>query len=107
MRVIGRIIGFLLLVLGVIVLLRDIIAWFDTDKIVSMTGSQLWFTLSPDGFEATDAALRDRIPTLWNLISTTLLGWPAFIVSLVLGAILMYVFRNRSKEKNRPRRRRR
>ena len=99
--VIGRLIAFLFWVIAATVLLRDLLALLDSGIFAFMTGAQLWFTLDPDGFERTEGMMRDKYPSLWDPAVSTVLDWPAFLVFAVLGLILFYVFRSRSKRRRR------
>jgi hypothetical protein len=95
--IIGRLIGFLLVLLAIVVLLRDLIAWHDTGTLAVMSGTQLWYTLDPDDYDVASAMLSDRAPLLWGTVVTGILSLPAFLTAALFGLILIYLFRNRAR----------
>jgi hypothetical protein len=96
--VIGRFVGYLLLILAAIVGLRDLLAWFDTGILVLLSGNQLWFTLSPANYDSVTDAMRRAMPMLWDPLSAVLSA-PAVAVSLILGLLLIWVFRRRRRRR--------
>jgi hypothetical protein len=99
---IGRLIGYLFVIVAVIVLLRDGLNWYDTGHFALMSCDQIWFGLNPDGFEAAQIWGTNTLSFLWDPIITTILAAPAFVVAAVIGILMVLASRKRQ-----PRRRRR
>ncbi len=104
--IIGRLIGFLLVLSAIVVLLRDLVAWHDTGSLAIMSGTQLWYSLNPEDYDTTSALLSERVPLLWDTVIGALLSLPAFVTSALGGVILIYVFRDRARASTRRKRKR-
>ena len=91
--IIGRVIGWLLLVAALIVLGRDIMGWFDTGSFTPIAAGQLWSQLSPSSVESAQQRL-------WNPI-LDLLAWPAVLVLGIPGLVLSALFRPRMRRRFR------
>ena len=91
--IVGRVIGWILVVAGIAILVRDIIAWIDTGTLAFIATGELWFTLNSFSLNF----LRYLFPELWDPIFVSLLLWPAFLVVVVPGLILSYAFRRRPR----------
>ena len=96
--VIGRVIGWILVVAGIAILARDIFGWINTGPLVFVAAGELWFTLHDGSLNLIQAVTQRYIwPQLWDPIAVTVLLWPAFLVVGVPGLILSWVFRRRPK----------
>jgi len=96
--IVGRVIGWILVVAGIAILVRDIIAWIDTGTLAFIATGELWFTLNSFSLNFLQAITqRYLFPELWDPIFVTLLLWPAFLVVVVPGLILSYAFRRRPR----------
>ena len=96
--IVGRVIGWVLVVAGIAILARDIIAWIDAGSLAFVVAGELWFTLHDGSLNLIQAVTQRYVwPPLWDPIAVTVLLWPAFLVIGVPGLILSWVFRRRPK----------
>ncbi len=91
-----RALGYLLLLAGLVVLGRDVVAWRDTGHIDPVALGPLWLELSRHSYQAVSNALSSELLYIFQRI-IALWAAPSF---LVLGAALVLIAR-------RPRRRHR
>ena len=93
---IGRLIGWIFFLAGVSVLVRDILVWIDTKHWAPIALGQLWYQLNRSSLNLVQAIIQRYIhPFLWDpIIVSVLLSW-AFAVLMILGALLLVVFRRR------------
>jgi hypothetical protein len=100
--IVGRVIGWILIVAAVAVLVRDIIAWIDTGNFALIAAGQLWFNLHQDSLQIAEPAISRHIPLigpwLWHPVISTILTWPAVLVFAVPGILLARAFRRRHKK---------
>ena len=94
--IVGRVIGWIGLLAGASVLVRDLLAWFDTKHWMPIALGQLWYDLNRASLNLVQAVVQRYIhPFLWDpIIVSILLSW-AFVVLMVLGVLLLIVFRKR------------
>src|SRR5215469_10891323 len=97
--IVGRVIGWLALLAGAAVLVRDLLVWIDTKHWAPIALGQLWFDLNRASLNLVQAVVQRYIhPFLWDpVIVSILLSW-AFAVLMVVGALLIVLFRKRSAE---------
>jgi hypothetical protein len=95
--VVGRLIGWIFLLSGGAVLVRDLLVWVDTKHWAPIALGQLWYQLNRSGLNLMQAVVQRYIhPFLWDPIIVTVLLWWAFAVLMVLGALLLVAFRRRN-----------
>jgi hypothetical protein len=92
--IVGRVIGWIVLLAGGAVLVRDLLVWIDTRHWAPIALGQLWYQLNRSSLNLVQAVVQRYIlPFLWDpIILSILLSW-AFLVLMVLGALLLVVFR--------------
>ena len=99
---VGRLIGLLVLLSGLAVLVRDLIAWADTGHFAPIVLGQLWFNLAPASLNLVQAVIQRYVfPALWEPgITTLLLLWaaPALILP---GGVLLILCRRRERGRRR------
>ena len=95
--IVGRVIGWIALLAGASVLVRDLLAWFDTKHWMPIALGQLLYDLNRASLNLVQAVVQRYIhPFLWDpIIVSILLSW-AFVVLTVLGVLLLVVFRKRN-----------
>jgi ABC-type Fe3+ transport system permease subunit len=94
--IVGRFLGWLLVLAGLVVLGRDLLLWWDTGRFVPIVLGQLWYDLSPNTLQLAQPAIQRHVsPYLWDPIIQTILLWWAAAVFLVPGLILLALFRRR------------
>ena len=97
MRMIGRLIGWIIFLAGASVLVRDVFVWIDTKHWAPIALGQLWYDLNRSSLNLVQAVVQRYIhPFLWDpIIVSILLSW-AFVVLMVLGVLLLIAFRRRN-----------
>lgn len=84
MRKIVLILGALLVVAAVVLLIRD----------AAEALGYLWFTIDANSLVGFQALIEKKVdPDLWTSVFLPLLDWPAWILPLALGAILVLAAR--------------
>jgi hypothetical protein len=103
---VGRLLGWIILILGLIVLGRDLIGWLDTHRFEPVSFGQLWVDFNRNSLDWVEMVIRRfTTPTLWDpVISTLLRFWAAASFILVGG---MFLLAGRRREERAVRRRRR
>jgi hypothetical protein len=99
--IIGRIIGWLLVLAALVVLVSDLIGWLDTGHIGAVAAGQLWFEISPTTLELAQPAIQRHVAAwLWDPI-VVILSLPAALVLGAPGLLLLWAFRNRDRRRRR------
>ncbi len=94
--IIGRMIGWLLVLAALVVLGRDVIAWHETGSFEPVVIGKLWYDLHPASLNLIQAVIqRYVIPGLWDPVIVTVLLWWAAPVLAVIGLLLVWLFRAR------------
>ncbi len=95
--IVGRVIGWIVLLAGAAVLVRDLLVWIDTKHWAPLALGQLWYDLNRSSLNLVQAVTQRYIhPFLWDpIILSILLSW-AFAVLMFLGVLLLVVFRRRN-----------
>ena len=105
MRV-GRLLGWMILILGLIVLGRDLIGWIDTHRFEPVTLGQLWVDSDRGSLDFVEMAIRRfTTPALWDPVIATLLRVWATALFIVVGGTLLLSSRRREVRALRRRRR--
>ena len=96
---VGRLIGWIMFLAGFAVLVRDALVWIDTKRWAPIVLGQLWYELNRSSLNLVQAVIQRYIhPFLWDpVIVTILLSW-AFAVLMVLGVLLLVIFRRRPEQ---------
>ena len=95
--IVGRVIGWIVLLAGAAVLVRDGLVWIDTKHWAPIALGQLWYQLNRSSLNLFQAVVQRYIhPFLWDpIIVSLLLSW-AFAVLMILGVLLLVLFRRRN-----------
>ncbi len=96
--IVGRLIGWVALLAGAAVLGRDALVWIRTKHWAPIALGQLWYEVNRSSLNLVQAVTQRYIhPFLWDpIIVTILLSW-AFAVLMILGVLLLAVFRKRPR----------
>jgi len=99
--IVGRVIGWIFLLAGAAVLVRDLLVWIDTKHWAPIALGQLWYQLNRSSLNLVQAVVQRYIhPFLWDpIIVSILLSW-AFAVLMILGVLLLVVFRRRKSQRS-------
>jgi len=99
---IGRVIGWSLLIMAAIVVAVDLIGWYVNGSFALMAAGDLWFRISPNSIELAQPAIQRHIAAwLWDPVILTVLLWPAELVLAVPGLLLAWSCRARERRGRR------
>jgi hypothetical protein len=92
----GRLLGWVLVLAAGAVAIRDAFHWVTSGELRLAAGGELWFTLAPESLNVAQAAVQRYLwPELWDPVIQTILLWPAVLVLLVPGLLLLMLCRRR------------
>jgi hypothetical protein len=99
--IVGRVIGWIVLLAGAAALVRDGLVWIDTKHWAPIALGQLWYQLNRSSLNLVQAVVQRYIhPFLWDpIIVSLLLSW-AFAVLMILGVLLLVLFRRRDARRS-------
>jgi hypothetical protein len=99
---VGRTIGWILLLAALIVIVRDLIAWYYVGQLHPVVVGELWFELSPTSLQLAQPAIQRHVAAwLWEPVIVTFLTWPAEVVLAVPGIALAWFCRPRDRRRRR------
>ena len=94
----GRIIGIVLILLGMVILGRDAMSSLSSGEVDLVPLGGLWFELHPSSLNGLQAGTERYLAVwLWDSVIEPMLHWPAFLFPLVPG-LLLAVFCRRRRE---------
>lgn len=102
MRRVFRIIGWLFVFAGAVLLVHDGVGWLIDGGTFRFTDTGLlWFRLHPASLQVAEPAVARYIhPVLWHPVITSLLLTPAFVVFGVFGIVLLILTRIHERPKS-------
>jgi hypothetical protein len=96
--IIGRVIGWLLLIAAGITLVGDIIVWSQTGTWRLSAAGELWSKLDRNSLNLVQSAIQRYVsPKLWDPVIQTILQFYALLVLAIPGLLLLWVTRSREK----------
>src|SRR6266571_1743368 len=98
--IVGRLIGWIVFLAGVARLGWDLLVWIKTGHWAPIALGQLWYELDRSSLNLVQAVIERYLhPFLWSpIIVSILLCW-AFAVLMVLGVLILAVFRRRADQR--------
>ena len=95
--IVGRVVGWIALLSGAAVLVRDLLVWIDTKHWAPIALGQLWYDLNRSSLNLVQAVVQRYIhPFLWDpIIVSILLCW-AVAVLMVVGLVILAVSHRRA-----------
>jgi len=94
MRLVFRLLGAVLLLAGVALLVRDLLPLVRGESFAAEALGNFWHTLDPASLQGVhDTMQRPMLKRLWDGVVVWLLAQPAFVVAIVLGALLLLLTR--------------
>lgn len=100
--IVGRLIGAVILLVGLGVLVRDLLVLIDTGSWAPLSFGQWWLDFDRPGLAIARAGVERTLgPTVWDPVITSLLMLWASLTLIVLGGAILFL----SSRPRRPRRR--
>jgi hypothetical protein len=94
--IVWRIVGWGALFAGLSVLVRDMIAWFDTRVWAPIAVGQLWYELDRSSLNLVQAVTQRYVSAfLWDRVIVNILLCWAFAVLIGLGVVILLLARKR------------
>lgn len=98
---VGRIIGWLLVAAALVVVGRDLFAWWDRGSYAAISARDLWAQLHPESQLALQPAIQKMTASFyagaWDTIFVPVLAAPAWLVLVVPGVLFLLLFRRRGR----------
>jgi len=95
---VGRFLGWLLLALALVMLVRDVLTWAESGQLAFITAGELWNRVSPSTLQLAQPAIQRHLSAwLWEPVIVSILLQPAVLVFGVPGLVLAWLFRVRTK----------
>ena len=102
--IIGRIVGWLLLLAAGIVLANDVFTWYRTGALHLSAAGELWYRLDRGSLNLVQAVVQRYVsPRLWDPVIQTVLQFYALLVLAIPGLLLLWATRSREKRRRRER----
>ena len=93
---IGRLLGWILVLAGIVVAIRDGVIWYETGTYPLISTGEAWYMVHSDSLNTTQAAVQRYLsPEIWDPGIQTVLLWPAVATFVGAGLILLLLFRRR------------
>ena len=94
--IVWRIVGWGALFAGLSVLVRDVIAWFDTRVWAPIAVGQLWYEIDRSSLNLVQAVTQRYVSAfLWDRVIVNILLCWAFAVLIGLGVVILLLARKR------------
>ncbi len=94
--IVGRIIGWILLIIGLMLVGAELLASLQAGEWAPMLLGQLWFEFDSESLNLVQAIVqRYLFPFLWDPMIVTLLLAPAWVSFVVPAVVLLLIFRKR------------
>jgi hypothetical protein len=98
--IVGRIIGWLLLVAAGLALAGDVFAWYHTGTWRLSAAGELWYRLDRGSLNLVQAVIQRYVATwLWDPVIQTILQLYAFVLFAVPGLLLLWAFHSRERRR--------
>jgi hypothetical protein len=98
---IGRVIGWTLLILAAMVVGLDLLRLYVSSQFTPTSTRELWSLFSPNSLQLAQTALPLHAPWLWDPVLVAILPWPAELVLAVPGLFLVWTCRMRERRGRR------
>jgi len=94
--IVGRIIGWILVSIALMLAGAELVSSLRAGEWAPQLLGQLWFEFDSGSLNFLQAIIqRYLLPALWDPGIVTLLLWPAWLVFIIPGALLLILFRKR------------
>jgi len=97
---VGRILGWLLILGAIIVFGMEAYAWLVQGIYHIVATGELWYKVSPSTLNLTQAVVQRYItPLIWDYGIRPVLLLPAWLVLSLVGALFLFIFRKRVRRR--------
>jgi hypothetical protein len=98
--VLGRILGWLLILAAFAVAASEAYAWLDQGSYHITAAGELWYRLSPKTFTLLEPAVQRHLyAPLWDYVFRPFFLLPAWLVLGVLGILFLLIFRRHPRKR--------
>jgi hypothetical protein len=98
--IVWRAAGWIVLLAGLSVLVRDLIAWYDTGRWAPLALGQLWYQLDRSSLNLVQAMVQRYLsPVLWDRIIVNLLLCWAAAALIAVGAVILLLAKQRARRR--------
>ena len=99
--IVGRLIGWIILLAGVAVLARELRGWIKAGHWAPTALGTFWYELDRSSLNLVQAVIERYVhPFLWSPIIVSILRCWAFAVLMVLGVLILAVFAKRRERRS-------
>ena len=100
--IVGRLVGWLLIIAALVAEGRDLWGLWDTGHFQVSVIGKLWFEVSPNTLLLAQPAIQRHVAAwLWDPVIATMLQWPAALTLAVPGLALIWACRRRDRRRRR------
>ncbi|MFZ3235361.1 MAG: hypothetical protein WA417_11500 [Stellaceae bacterium] len=95
-----RVVGWILLLAGLSVLVRDVVAWFDSKTWAPIALGQLWYEFDRSSLNLAQAVVQRYVsPLLWDRVVVCVLSCWASVALIGLGAAILLAARRKPRRR--------
>ena len=100
--IVGRIAGWLITLVAVLILGAELVGWLRTGEYRMISGGELWYDIQRSSLNIIQAVIQRYLhPTIWDPVLTAVLRAPAWVPFGILGMGLSWLCRKRRQRRNR------
>ncbi|HMK67513.1 MAG TPA: hypothetical protein VK433_03105 [Stellaceae bacterium] len=100
--IIGRLLGWLVLILALVAEGADLYGFWDTGSYRAHALGEIWNWIDTASLQLAEAGVSRHISSwLWNSVILNVLQWPAALMLAALALLLLWVFRKRERRRRR------
>lgn len=98
LRFLFRVFGCCFLAGAIVLLVADGSRSIAQSQVSAVSAVEFWQSISPQGWEWFIQALHDpSVSAFWQVVFSSLLSWPVWVISGVLGIMFMWLGQSRQK----------
>ena len=98
-KTIGRVFSWLLLALALMAAGAEALASLQAGAWEPISFGQIWYDLHKESLALAQPAVQRYLhPVIWDYLLVSILLWPAWLLPLILGLVLMLLCRKRRKK---------
>ena len=99
-KTIGRVLSWLLLALAFMGVGAEALASLQAGTWETISFGQIWYDIHKESLALAQPAVQRYLhPVIWDYLLVSILLWPAWLLPLILGLVLMLLCRKRRKKR--------